>query len=109
MSSLKGELVTESLAFDGGRQATAYLPPEGPDAVVYAADGGGHTSGLAEALDAAGRRSTMVVGVHGLDDDDGRLKEYVAAYGAERFDAYERFFVDDVRSWVRSELDVPLD
>lgn len=50
----------------------------------------------------------MVVGVHGLEDDEGRLKEYVAAFGAERFDAYEKFFVDDVRPWVASELDVAL-
>lgn len=108
MSSLEGELVTETFAYDGGRQVTAYVPPNPPDAVVYAADGGWHTSGLAEALEAAGARSTMVVGVHGLDDDDGRLKEYIAAFGAERFDAYEQFFVDDVRPWVQSELDISL-
>lgn len=108
MSSLEGELVTEAFTYDGGRQATAYVPPDRPDGVVYAADGGWHTPGLAEALEAAGSRSTMVVGVHGLDDDEGRLKEYVAAFGAERFDAYERFFVDDVRPWVQSELGVAL-
>lgn len=32
----------------------------------------------------------MGVGVHGLDDD-GRLQEYVEAFGGERFEAYERF------------------
>lgn len=108
MSSLQGELVHKTFAYDGGRQVTAYVPPCAPDAVVYAADGGWHAVRLAEALEAAGATSTMVVGVHGLDDDEGRLKEYVAAFGAERFDAYENFFVDDVRPWVESELGVAL-
>lgn len=108
MSSLKGELVTESFSYDGGRGVTAYVPPDAPGAVVYAADGGWHTAGLAEALEAADARSTMVVGVHGPDDEEGRFKEYVAAFGAERFDAYEEFFVGDVRPWVQSELEVAL-
>jgi hypothetical protein len=31
-----GELVTEELEYDGGRQVTAYLPPDSPEAVVFA-------------------------------------------------------------------------
>src|SRR5687767_10051708 len=100
MSSFEGAFVTEAFVYDDGRKVTAYVPPDPPDAVVYAADGGWHTAGLAEALEAAGARSTMLVGVHGLDDDDGRLMEYVAAFGAARFDAFEEFFVGDVRPWV---------
>ena len=38
----------------------------------------------------------MVVGVHGLPDDDGRLKEYVPGFDESRFAAHERFFVEDV-------------
>ena len=34
-----GELVTEELEYDGGRQVTAYLPPDSPEAVVFAGDG----------------------------------------------------------------------
>ena len=108
MSSLKGELVTQTFSYDVGRKVTAYVPPDPPDAVVYVADGGWHTAGLGEALEAADSPSTMLVGVHGLDDDEGRLNEYVAAFGAERFDAFEKFCVDDVRHWVQSELNVAL-
>ena len=109
MSSLRGSLVAETFSFDGGRSVTAYVPPDLPEAVVYAADGGWHTERLAKALEASVKRSsTMVVGVHGLEDDDGRLHEYVEGFGGERFEAFEQFFVEDVRAWVTSELDVGL-
>jgi enterochelin esterase-like enzyme len=108
MTSLRGELVTETFTFDGGRRATAYVPPEPAEAVVYAADGGWHTERLARALEDSNERCTMVVGVHGLDDDDGRLQEYVEAFGGERFEAYERFFVEDVRLWAQSDLGAAL-
>ena len=65
MTSVRGEFVTETFAFDGGRRATAYVPPEPPEAVVYTADGGWHIERLARALEDAAERSTMVVGVHG--------------------------------------------
>ena len=34
-----GELVTEELEYDVGRQVTVYLPPDSPEAVVFAGDG----------------------------------------------------------------------
>jgi hypothetical protein len=33
MSPLAGELVTETLEFDGGREVTAYVPPGSPEAI----------------------------------------------------------------------------
>ena len=39
MSSIPGKLVTETFAYDGGRQVTAYIPPAPPEAVVFAGDG----------------------------------------------------------------------
>lgn len=104
MSSLRGTLVTQTFTFDGGRGATAYVPPDAVEAVVYAADGGWHTERLAAVLEAADQRSTLIVGVHGRDDDEGPLHEYVEAFGGSRFEAYEHFFVDEVPRWVRSEL-----
>ena len=92
--------------YDGGRQVTVYVPPVLPESIVFAGDGGWHVSRLGEALEAAGPPSTMVVGVHGLADDDGRLKEYSPAFDAERFAAHEKFFVEDVRPWVRSRFGV---
>jgi enterochelin esterase-like enzyme len=50
----------------------------------------------------------MIVGVHGLPDEDGRLQEYVPGFDAERFAAHERFFVDDVGRWVTTRLGVTL-
>ena len=109
MCSLRGELVTETFTFDGGRSATAYVPPDPAEAVVYAADGGWHTERLARALEGSVERSpTMVVGVHGLEDDNERLHEYIELFGGERFEAFERFFVEDVRAWVTLELGVGL-
>jgi enterochelin esterase-like enzyme len=107
---LAGELVTETFAYDGGRQVTAYVPPKPPEAVVFAADGGWHLSRLSEALEGSHTPTppTMLVGVHGLPDDHGRLKEYVAGFDPQRFAAHERFFVDDVRAWVQSRFAIAL-
>jgi enterochelin esterase-like enzyme len=106
MSPIAGELVTEALEYDGGRQITVYVPPGPADAVVFAADGAWHITHLAEVLERARVPSTMIVGVHGLPDDGGRLHEYVPGFDAERFAAHEAFFVDDVGRWVASRFGV---
>jgi len=108
MPPIAGELVTEAMDYDGGRQVTAYVPPGPAEAVVFAADGGWHIPGLSAALEGASAPSTMIVGVHGMPDDDGRLLEYVPGFDAERFAAHEEFFVDDVRGWVASRFGVAL-
>lgn len=108
MAPAAGELVTEALGYDGGRRVTVYVPPEPAEAVVFAADGEWHISRLSEVLESAATRSTMIVGVHGLPDDDGRLHEYVPGFDAQRFAAHERFFVDDVGRWVASRFGVAL-
>lgn len=102
------QFVTETFDYDGGRQVTVYVPPDPANAVVFAADGRWHISRLAGALDAKTARSTMVVGVHGLPDDEGRLKEYVPGFEESRFAAHEHFFVEDVRQWVRTRFGVAL-
>jgi enterochelin esterase-like enzyme len=108
MPSLAGELVTETLEYDGGRQVTVYVPPDPAEAVVFAADGGWHISRLSEILEGANAQPTMIVGVHGLADDDGRLNEYVPVVDAERFAAHEKFFLGDVGHWVQSRFGVAL-
>lgn len=108
MSSIAGELVTEALDYDGGRQVTVYVPPNPAEAVVFMADGGWHISHLSEVLESAGAPATMIVGVHGLPDDEGRLHEYVPGFDTERFAAHEEFFVGDVRRWVESRFGVAL-
>jgi enterochelin esterase-like enzyme len=102
-----GTLVTETFGYDGGRAVTVYVPPDPPEAVVFAADGQrvGRWGGLLEAADVP---PTMIVGVHGLAEEMQRLHEYSPVFDAERFAAHERFFVEDVGGWVRSRFEVAL-
>ncbi|MGA2530322.1 MAG: alpha/beta hydrolase-fold protein [Acidimicrobiales bacterium] len=104
---IAGELVTDTLDYDGGRQVTVYVPPDPPEAVVFAGDGQG-ISQWGGFLEAANVPSTMVVGVHGLTGEMPRLEEYSPVFDAERFAAHERFFVEDVRRWTRSRFGVAL-
>jgi enterochelin esterase-like enzyme len=103
-----GDLTTAVLDHDGGRAVTVLVPPVPVEAVVYAADGGWHVERLAQALEGADGPSTMVVGVHGLADDDGRLAEYVQGFDPARFSAHERFFVDEVAGWVAERFGLAL-
>ncbi|HEY2484673.1 MAG TPA: alpha/beta hydrolase-fold protein [Candidatus Binataceae bacterium] len=107
MSSIAGELVTETFEYDGGRRVRVYVPPEPPEAVVFAGDGQ-LISQWGGVLEAADLLPTMIVGVYGLADEMLRLHEYSAALDPERFAAHEKFFVDDVRGWVRSRFGVAL-
>jgi enterochelin esterase-like enzyme len=114
VSSISGQLVTETLEYDGGRQVTAYVPPAAPEAIVFAGDGQLLTS-WGGVLEAAGLPPTMIVGAHRSDDETLRLQEYspgestpAFAFDAERFAAHETFFVEDVRRWAQSRFDVAL-
>ena len=107
MSSIAGELITERLEYDGGRQVTVYVPPVPADAVVFAGDG--HlVSQWSGSLEAADVTSTMIVGVHRLSDETLRLNEYSPGFEPERFAAHEKFFVEDVRGWVRARFGVAM-
>jgi enterochelin esterase-like enzyme len=107
MSSVAGELITETLAYDGGRQVTVYVPPAPAEAVVFAGDG--HlVSEWSASLEAADATSTMIVGVHRLPDETLRLHEYSPGFEPKRFAAHERFFVEEVRGRVRARFGVGL-
>src|ERR1700689_1629041 len=105
MSSMAGELITETFGYDGGRQVTVYLPAGRPEAVVFAGDGQliSQWGGVLEAADVL---PTMVVGVPRLADEMLRLHEYSPGFDPDRFAAHEKFFVDDVRRWARSHFGV---
>ncbi|MEI8410622.1 MULTISPECIES: alpha/beta hydrolase [unclassified Kribbella] len=106
---IAGELVTETFEYDGGRQVTVYVPPDPPEAVVFAGDGQ-LISQWGGSLEAADVPPTMIVGAYRTDDEDemARIREYSPSFDEERFAAHESFFVDDVRSWVRSRFNVAL-
>lgn len=114
MSPVAGKLVTETLAYDGGRHVTAYVPPVPPEAIVFAGDGELIASwgGVLEAVDLP---PTMIIGAHRAGDETQRIHEYALgestaafAFDHERFAAHERFFIEDVRQWVNSRFDVAL-
>ncbi len=104
---IAGELVTETLEYDGGRQVTVYVPSGTPEAVVFAGDGQ-LISQWGGALEAADLPPTMIVGTHRLADETLRLHEYSPTFDPGRFALHERFFVDDVRRWARSRFGVAL-
>jgi enterochelin esterase-like enzyme len=106
---IAGELVTETFEYDGGRQVTVYLPPDPPEAIVFAGDGQ-LISQWGVYLETADVPPTMIVGAHRTDDEDEmvRIREYSPAFDEERFAAHEKFFVEDVRRWVRSRFGVAL-
>ncbi|HWE48652.1 MAG TPA: alpha/beta hydrolase-fold protein [Bryobacteraceae bacterium] len=102
-----GEFVTETFEYDGGRQVTAYVPPEPPEAIVFAGDGQG-ISKWGPLLEKPGLPSTMIVGVHSLADEMQRIHEYSPGFDPERFAAHEKVFVEDVRRWTESRFGVAL-
>jgi len=105
---IAAQFVTETLDdYDRGRQVTVYVPPNPPEAVVFAGDGQGFSK-WGRFLEAADIRSTMVVGVHGMSEETPRLHEYSPVFDADRFAAHEKFFVEDVSRWVRSRFGVAL-
>src|ERR1700678_3743519 len=105
--SIAGELVSERFEYDGGRPVTVYVPPDPPEAVVFAGDGQ-LIARWGEVLEAAAVPPTMIVGVHRLADETLRLHEYSPGFDQERFAAHETFFVEDVRRWPRSRFGVEL-
>jgi enterochelin esterase-like enzyme len=105
--SVSGEFVTEAFEYDGGRQVTVYVPPDPPEAVIFAGDGQ-RISKWGRLLEKADVPPTMIVGVHGLTDEMLRLHEYSPGFEQERFAAHEKFFVEDVRRWTESRFGVAL-
>jgi len=102
-----GDVLTETFAYDGGRQVTVYIPSDPPEAVVFTGDGQ-LISQWGRVLETADIPPTMVVGVHRLADETLRLHEYSPGFDPERFAAHERFFVEDVRRWAHSRFGVGL-
>lgn len=94
---IAGELVTERFEYDGGRQVAVYVPPEPPEAIVFAGDGQ-LTSQWGGYLEAADVPPTMIVGAYRTDDADEmvRIREYSPSFDEERFAAHEKFFVEDI-------------
>jgi enterochelin esterase-like enzyme len=107
---MPGTLVTETFAYDGDRQVTAWVPEARPEAIVYAADGQITAPwGAAVAAAAVTAPPTLIVGVHRTADETQRLHEYSPGFDPARFAAHEAFFTETVRAWAeqRFALDLP--
>ncbi len=104
---MAGQLVTEALGYDGGREVTVYVPAGPTEAVVFAGDGQG-TAQWGSLLELAGVRPTMIVGVHGQTDETLRLHEYSPVFDADTFAAHEWFFTDTVPRWVHSRFGIAM-
>ncbi|MGI9614684.1 MAG: alpha/beta hydrolase [Acidimicrobiales bacterium] len=107
MTSVPGELASESFDYDGGRQVTVSLPSEPPEVILYAGDGQ-LISQWGDVLDEADVPPTAIVGVHRTADETLRLHEYSPGFDPGRFSAHEAFFVHDVGRWVRTQLGIAL-
>ena len=102
-----GEFVSERFEYDAGRLVTVYIPPDPPEAIVFAGDGQmiSQWGVILEGMDVP---PTMIVGVHRVADETLRLHEYSPTFDPNRFAAHEGFFVRDVAAWVRSRFGVAL-
>src|SRR5215831_589266 len=105
--TIAGEFVTETFEYDAGRRVTVYVPPDPPEAIVFAGDGQ-MISQWGVMLEGANVPPTMIVGAHRVADETLRLHEYSASFDPDRFAAHEKFFVDDVGAWVQSRFAVNL-
>lgn len=103
--SINGTFVTETFNYDGGRQVTVYVPPVEPEFIVFAGDGE-LISQWGSVLESVDVPPTMIVGIHRVADEMQRLHEYSPVFDAERFAAHEKFFVEEVRQWVRSRFKI---
>ena len=108
MVDAPSSLVTERFDYDGGRDVTLYVPSGRVETFVFAADGGWHVERLGEALAESDLRTTMVVGLHGHPEEQGRLREYVPTVDPTTFLAHEQFFVAVV-DWVGNRYPMSLD
>lgn len=112
MARAEGQLVTETLGYDGGRQVTAYVPVGPPEVVIFAGDGQ-LIARWGVDLEAVDLPATMIVGAHRTGEETLRIQEYspgesrdAFAFDPERFAAHERFFVEDLRGWVEERFGV---
>ena len=99
--------MTETFDYDGGRQVTVYVPPDPPEAIVFAGDGQMITQWGGD-LEAAHLFPTMIVGTHRIADETLRLHEYSPSFDPKRFAAHEKFFVEDVGGWSAARFGVRL-
>lgn len=123
---LKGALFDHTLESDAlgePRQVSVYRPPasavrelpEGGLPVVYATDGNmfaAYARRLDAAIEAGWCPPVIVVAAHSARADAStnlRAMEYLPGFDDRRFDAHQRFFVDELTAFAEAELPVRRD
>ncbi|MCP5024810.1 MAG: esterase family protein [Actinomycetia bacterium] len=110
----------ESAALGEPRRVTVYRPPghqPGEDTpVVYATDGNmfaPYARRLDAAIESGLAPRVVVVAAHSAPADqvrgNQRALEYLPGFDEGRFDAHQRFFVDELSAWAEAEIGVPAD
>jgi hypothetical protein len=81
---LGGDHIVESFDYDGGRRVAVYVPPNRPEAIVFAGDGQ-LISGWGANLQAMKLPPTMIVGAYRTGDQDemARIREYSPSFDEE--------------------------
>jgi enterochelin esterase-like enzyme len=83
--------------------------------VLYLADGASvrrFAAVLEPGVVAGTTPAAVLVGVHssvGPPADDPRMREYLPGLDSRRYDAHERFFLDEVARWAQREVGVSAD
>src|ERR1700677_4089291 len=106
-AAVSGEFVTEMFEYDGGRQVTVYVPPDPPEAIVFAGDGQ-EISKWGRLLEKTDVPSTMIAGVQRRPDEMLRRRGYSPGFEPERFAEHEKFFVGEGRRWTDVRFSVAL-
>lgn len=110
----------ESATFGEPRTVTVYRPPDhtpGEDIpVVYATDGNmfaPYARRLDASIAAGDCPRVIVVAAHSAPADqirgNQRALEYLLGFDDQRFDAHQRFFVDELAAWAQEELGASTD
>ncbi|MEL7156451.1 MAG: alpha/beta hydrolase-fold protein, partial [Actinomycetota bacterium] len=114
------EAGVDSDALSDHRRITVYRPPDHEVGeaipVLYATDGNmfaPYARRLDAAIEAGWCPRVVVVAAHAAPADqirgNQRALEYLAGFDDRRFDAHQRFFVDELAQWAEAELGVPTD
>ncbi|MEM8924355.1 MAG: alpha/beta hydrolase-fold protein [Actinomycetota bacterium] len=119
--ALSGSSITVAVASDAlgeERSVTVYRPPGHERGevlpVVYATDGNmfaPYARRLDAAIDDGWCPRVVVVAAHAAPADpfrgNQRALEYLLGFDEGRYDAHQRFFVDELAAWAETELGVP--
>ncbi len=109
------EHAVDSAALGERRSVSVYRPPTASDVelpVIYATDGNmfaAYARRLDAAIEAGVCPPVVVVAAHSAtftQQQNLRALEYLPGFDDRRFDAHQRFFVDELRTWAEATLPV---